>query len=76
MRRRTGWDWAKQLLVGAGRAVRDTAFIVIAWALFIAAMVYPVLQLVGLLICALLLLRGGEGRDWRSRDRVLKSSRS
>ena len=73
MRLRTGRDQSKQFIVDGAQAIRDGAFIIIAWALFVAAMLYPVLQIVGLLICALLLLRGGGERDWRSRDRVLKA---
>ncbi len=60
MRLRTGRDQSKQFIVDGAQAIRDGAFIIIAWALFVAAMLYPVLQIVGLLICALLLLRGGE----------------
>ena len=73
--RATRRDRIKHFIVYAGHAIRDLALIAVGWALFVAAFVYPVLHIIGLAICAVLVLRKGEARDWRSRDRVLKSMR-
>lgn len=61
-----------RFVAGVRHEILNIVFIVLAWVLFLAAMIYPVLHLVGLLICGIAILRGTDERGWSSRDRVLK----
>lgn len=67
-------DGNGQFPMDLGRNVLDLALIAVGWIFFIAVMLYPVLQIVGLLVAAFFLLRSGDERDWTTRNRVLKLS--
>ncbi len=44
-------------------AILDFAVIVSSWTILIGVVMYPAMQLVGLLICAAILLRGANARE-------------
>lgn len=58
-----GLHVAGAVAVGDGFAgkIRDAAFIVLAWTIFIGVFFHPVAQIVGLSACALALLLGRDG---------------
>lgn len=61
--------------LGISHQILDFTVIIIGWTLFIGVMMYPALHLVGLLICAAILLHGAAEHGRHARQvRVLKAA--